>query len=702
MDVILLFSLNYYILKRMELEKLFNPSSIAIVGVSQEKGKVGNTLAKNILELGYQGRVFLVNPKYQELFGRKCHSKLEEIGETVDVAIIAIPVKFVVETIKNASDKVKNFVIISAGFSEIGEEGAQREKELLKLIQEKNLNILGPNCLGFIIPKLNLNASFAGGIPKQGNISFVSQSGALISAILDISIKENFGFSNIISIGNKMQISESDLFEYLEKDSETKVVGMYIEGIKDGEKFKNLASKLSKTKPVVILKAGRTEKAKQAISSHTGALAGSEAIIDALFKKTGIIQAENFSEFLNILRLISITNIPLNEKAAVITNAGGPGVLTTDAFREKEIKMADFSQETKNKLRNFLPQESSVQNPIDLLGDAQEDRYEKILDAIAQSNEAGSVVVLLTAQENTPVEKIAEKIVEFKNKNSVPIIAVFLGGEKVKSSVDLLNESGIVNFYSPEEAIDSLNKYYLWKKRGEILKNADNFPSIDENRAANVERIIQNAKKEKRSALFFSEAKEIMDMYGIETVPYQEVTSDSVLELDFPLVLKVDSDKVLHKTDKQGLILNIKSEEELRAAYEKISVNFPKEKIIIQPMEEVKTELILGIKKDETAGSVVVFGLGGIYTEIFRMVDFVIPPAGLSEIRSIVLKSPIRFLFEENRGQKAYDIDIFSKIIQKLSLVAQEAEEIKELDINPLLVYNDERRALAADVKIII
>lgn len=686
----------------MELEKLFNPSSIAIVGASQEKGKVGNTLAKNILELGYQGRVFLVNPRYQELFDRKCHSKLEEIEEAVDAAIIAIPVKFVLETIKNASDKVKNFVIISAGFSEIGGEGARREKEIIKLIAEKNLNILGPNCLGFIIPKLKLNASFAGGIPKQGNISFVSQSGALISAILDISAEKNFGFSTIISIGNKMQISESDLFGYLEKDLETKVVGMYLEGIKDGEKFKDLAVKLSKTKPVVILKAGRTEKAKQAISSHTGALAGSEAIIDALFKKTGIIQAENFSEFLNILRLISITNVPLNEKVAVITNAGGPGVLTTDAFQKKEIRMAEFSEETKSKFRKFLPQESSVQNPIDLLGDAREDRYEKILDAIAQSNEASSVVVLLTAQENTPVEKIAEKIVEFKNKNRAPVIAVFLGGEKVKSSVDLLNESGIVNFHSPEEAIDSLNKYYLWKKRGETSKSGDDLMDMDEDRAKRVREIVKKAKDERRSALFFSEAKEIMDIYGIETVPYQEVTSDSVLELDFPLVLKVDSDKTLHKTDEQGLILNIKSEEELKRAYEKISENFPGEKIIIQPMEEIRMELILGIKRDETAGPVVVFGLGGIYTEIFKTVDFVIPPAGLSEIREIILKSPIKFLFEENRGQKAYNLEKFSKIIQKLSLLAQEAEEIKELDINPLLVYNDERKALAVDIKILI
>ncbi|MDO8529289.1 MAG: acetate--CoA ligase family protein, partial [bacterium] len=537
---------------------------------------------------------------------------------------------------------------------------------------------------------------------KQGNISFVSQSGALISAMLDISAKENFGFSNIISIGNKMQISESDLFEYLEKDLETKVIGMYLEGIKNGDKFKNLAQKLSKIKPVVILKAGKTEKAKQAISSHTGALAGSEAVIQALFKKTGIVQVENFSEFLNILKLISITGVPLSEKVAVITNAGGPGVLTTDAFQGKEIKMAEFSEETKNKLRKSLPQESSVQNPIDLLGDAKEDRYEKILEIVKQTNEAGSVIILLTPQENTPVKKIAEKIVAFKNGANIPIIAVFLGGEKIKSSVELFNKSGIVNFYFPEQAIVSLDKYYLWKKYKETSENIDNPAEIDENRTEKIKEIIEKAKEEQRKALFFSEAKEIMDLYEIDTVKYQEVTPDTVLELDFPLVLKVDSDKILHKTDKQGLILNIKNEDELKEAYEKIAGNFPGEKIIIQPMEEIKTELILGIKKDETAGPVVVFGLGGIYTEIFKMVDFLIPPASLSEIREIILKSPIKFLFEESRGQKAHNLENFSGILKRLSVLAQEVQEIKELDINPLLIYNDGKKSLAVDIKIII
>lgn len=686
---------------KMDLEKLFNPQSIAIVGASEEKRKVGNAIAENILNLGYGGKVFLVNPKHDMLFGQDCHSSLEAIQEPVDLAIIVIPAKLVSQTIKNSGDLVKNFVIISAGFSEISKEGEKIEEEILEIAREKNLNILGPNCLGFIIPKLKLNASFGGGMPKAGNISFVSQSGALISAVLDISKEKDFGFSNIISIGNKMQIGESELFEYLINDQETKVVGMYLEGIKDGKKFRELAEKISRSKPVIILKAGKTEKSQKAISSHTGALAGSEEIIKALFKKTGIIEASSFSELLNLTKLISLSSAPTDKKFAIITNAGGPGVLTTDNFFRRKIEIAEIGEETKSKLREFLPKESSVENPIDLLGDAQEDRYEKALELL-DKEDLGGIIFVLTPQENTPVEKIAAKIIEFRKKTRKTIVAIFLGGEKIKKSIGLLEKSGVPAFSFPEEAIRSLDTYYRWEeKNNQVEIKRDEFKKNPERIKKTLD-IIEKAVSENRNALYFSESAEIMGIYGIQTVAFQEIETSEELEIDFPMVMKVDSDKVFHKTDKQGLILNIKDEEGFREAYQKMSDSFPKEKIIIQPMREVKTELILGIKKDETVGPVVVFGLGGIYTEIFKMVDFLIPPASLQEIKDILLESPIKFLFQENRGQSAYNLEEICDILSKLSLLAQEIGEIKEFDINPLLFYNDGREALAVDVKIII
>jgi acetyltransferase len=381
-----------------KLNNLFNPKSIAIVGASEEEGKVGNVVAKNILTLGYKGEVFLVNPKHEKLFGQKCYKSLDEIESQVDLAIIIIPAKFVNEAVMAAAERIKNFVIISAGFGEVhpvksaesgpasqvfngvNEEGPKRQKELLEIAEKYSLNILGPNCLGFIVPSLKLNASFAGGLPEAGNIAFVTQSGALAVAMMDAAKNYDFKFSEIISIGNKMQIDETELLKYLEKDEKTKVIGMYLEGIKDGQKFIETVRNLSK--PVVVLKAGKTEKAQKAIASHTGALAGSAEITTAVFKNANIIQAENLEEFFNLLHLISFCEAPFSPEVAVVTNAGGAGVLTSDAFLEKVLMLTEFSNDAKENLRKLLPEESSVENPVDLLGDAREDRYEKTLDII--------------------------------------------------------------------------------------------------------------------------------------------------------------------------------------------------------------------------------------------------------------------------------------------------------------------------------
>lgn len=710
----------------MSLENLFNPKSIAIVGASEEEGKVGNVIAKNILNLGYAGEVFLVNPKYDQLFGKKCYRNLSDIESDVDLAIIAIPAKFVADEIQKNADKIKNYVIISAGFSEIGSEGRAREEIIQKIAAEKELNILGPNCLGFIIPSLKLNASFAGGMPENGNIAFISQSGALAVGIMDIAEKEDICFSNIISIGNKMDMDEAKILDYLAKDDNTKVIGMYLEGIKDGKKFIEIASRVSKIKPVVVLKAGKTEKAQKAIASHTGALAGSDEIISAVFKKCGIIRADNLEEFFDFLNIAALTEPPKNKSVAVITNAGGPGVLATDAFFKRELFLADIEEKIKNIFRKFLPQEAALSNPVDLLGDAQEDRYDKTLKVIGKNISIGSIICVLTPQDQTPVAKIARKIISFRKKTDKNITAVFIGGGRVQKAVKKMKETGIPNFRYPDQAISALDSYCKWDdfcrkhlQNGEEVnlytKNLDNSLKNDQSRqnneetASNSERknkaieIIKKAKSEGRQALYFSEAKDIMEMYGIKSPVTIDINPGENIpeETNYPVALKVDSDKVLHKTDKKALILNIKNREELEKAVSEIRINFPKERLIVQPMLERKTELILGIKKDPIFGPVVVYGLGGIYTEIFKMVDFLIPPADISEIKNNLYGGKIGFLFGETRGQKVYNIDEIAKIIFGMSQFALENEEISELDINPLLIYNDGSAAFAVDIKII-
>lgn len=685
-------------MQNKNLNKFFNPSSIAIVGATDGEGKVGTVITRNILELGYAGKIFLVNPGRKELYGRQCCAEIKNIKEEIDLAVIVVPAPLVSGIVKNAADKVKNFIIISAGFSEIGKEGKKREEELKKIAEENNLNILGPNCLGFINPSLKLNATFAGGMPEEGNIGLISQSGALAAAILDIFAKKDLGFSGIFSIGNKMQIGETDLINYLGENAESKVIGLYLEGIKDGRKFMETASKISRLKPVVILKAGKTEKARKAISSHTGALAGSEEIAKAVFEKCGIIEAENLEEFVNFLCLLSLTNPPLNNSAAVVTNAGGAGVLATDAFKNREIKLAELAESVKEKIKSVLPEAASAENPVDVLGDAREDRYENVLKILGEEN-IGSFICALTPQEQTPAAEIAEKIISFSGDVKSAVVASFIGGEKVKPAIENLEKNSIPNFSFPEQAVKALDSYCRWNiYRSEKINETET--GINSDRKRKVGEIIQKAKAEKRKALLFLEAGKIMETYEVKVAETWSAGTGRLIR--FPVAVKVDSDKVLHKTDKNGIILNIKNRDDLERALEKIKSLFPGDNLIIQPMLEIQTELIIGIKQDEIFGPVVVCGLGGIYAEVFKMTDFLIPPFNAGEAEKFLVKSKIGFLFKETRGKRPLNIREIAKTLERVGVLAQENPKIKEFDINPLLVYNDGREAVAVDVKIII
>lgn len=696
----------------MSLEKLFNPKSIAIVGASSEVGKVGNVIAKNICELGYAGKIYLINPKYKEIFGRKCYGSLVDIKDEIDLTIIAIPAKFVNQEIKNNAKKIKNYVVISAGFSEIGKEGKKQEEDLAKIAKENKLNILGPNCLGFIIPSLKLNASFAGGMVEKGNISFVSQSGALAVAFIDKAKEEGMKFSNIISIGNKMQISETELLEFLAKDKHTKIIGMYLEGIKDGKNFIKIAQEVSKIKPIIILKAGKNEKTQKAISSHTGALAGDDDVISAILDKIGIIRASNLEEFFNLINLVNNSKKKPNKESIIITNAGGLGVLTADAFSKGGIQLMDLEEEVKKELHKFLPAEASVENPVDLLGDATSDRYKKTLAIVSKIKEIGSVICLLTPQDQTPVLEIANEIIKFKKKTDKLVATVFLGGKRVEEAIGKLKDNEVCNFSFPDSAVSTINQYYHWKKLEKSkIKSSHQITNVK--RKERVLAIIRKAKAENRTALYFSESREVMEMYGVNTAECLNIlpkNNSDAIELDeilntkikYPVVLKVDSDKVLHKTDKQGLILNIENKKQLREAVEKMQASFFGSRLIIQSMAKKGTELIIGIKKDENFGSMIVFGLGGIYTEIFKMVDYLVPPLNLGQVENSLLEGKLKFLFSNTRGQKPYKLEELAKAILGISFMALEIQEVCEFDINPFMIYNDNNQAVALDVKIVI
>ena len=685
------------------LKNLFNPKSIAVVGASETKGKIGYIISRNILDLGFEGKTFFINPKYNKLFNKKCYSSLSDLEKEVDLAVIVIPSKLVNQVIKEAKGKAKNFIVISAGFSEIGKQGKKREKELLRTAKKNKVNILGPNCLGLIAPKIKLNASFAGGLPEEGNVAFVSQSGALAVAIMDVAKREEIKFSQIISVGNKMQINETSLIEYLGKDEDTKVIAMYLEGIEDGKKFIEVAQKISQKKPIIILKAGKSEKAQKAIASHTGALAGSDKIMEAAFLKAGVLRANNLEEFFGLLKLTSNFVSVNNPETVIITNAGGPGVLATDSFCDKSLKLVEFSEKTKKKFREFLPEESSVENPIDLLGDAREDRYQKALDVL-EKEKIGNIICLMTAQDQTPTEKIAKVISDFSKKSSKNVIPVFIGGEKMEEVLKILNKNDIPNFSFPKEAVDALGLFYDWElRKNKEISNNGKTNLISEGNREFASQIISSVKKNNKKALLFGEAGEVMKRYNIPVVNFINLAPKEKIHsnLDFPVALKVDSDRVLHKTDKQGLILGIKDMDELDEALKIMRENFPKENLIIQPMIEYDSELILGLKKDPIFGPVLVYGLGGIYTEIFKMVDFLILPLSKEEIKKNIEKSKIGFLFKKTRGKKVGDINKMTDLLFNFSLLARDQEEVKEIDINPLLI-DKAGKLLAVDVKIIL
>lgn len=680
-------------------DKLFNPQSIVIVGASNKKGKIGTILADNILKLGYRGKLYFVNPSYKLLKLKRCYADVASIGKSVDLAIVAVPAKFVLDVVKESAPFVKNFIIISAGFGEIGAEGVKREQELAKLAQKHGLNILGPNCLGFLAPRAKLNASFASGMPPRGNVAFVSQSGALAVALMDMAKQEQLGFSYVISVGNKMQLDEAELLEFLARDKETKVIGMYLEGIKDGAKFIAAAQKVSKLKPIVILKAGKTEKAQHAISSHTGALAGSDAIMDVAFARAGVIRANDLEEFVNFLGFASLSELPKNQEMVVITNAGGVGVLTTDAFADKHVTLAEFSAKQKTSLQQHLPPEASVENPVDLLGDAQEDRYADVLQEVGRQN-YGAVLAVLTPQDQTPVLKVAKTLIELKGQVRPVLTAVFVGGQKVKHEIEELKKAGIYNFATPELAVRTLDVFFAWQeKRKEKIVNARLVSSREKQKKAQM--IVQKALKQKRKALLFMEAAKLFELYGVSAPATFVAAAKLPTNVQFPVVVKVDSDTVLHKSDKQGVILNVKDDQELQAAVANIRANFPGEQIIVQRMHARQTELILGLKRDPIFGTVVVAGLGGIYAEVLKAVDFYLAPMSRKEIENKLLTSKIGFLFAGARGQAKYDLAELAGIIEALMVLAKDVREIREVDVNPLFVYNSGTPAVAADIKIV-
>ncbi len=696
----------------MGLEDFFCPGSIAVIGAARTEGKVGHIIFDNIVESGYKGLLFPVNPKSNSIHGIKCYKSILDIPQDIELAIIVIPARFVSMAIEECAGKnVRYAIIISAGFKETGVKGAKRERRLIEKAKDHGIRILGPNCLGMINTSCPVNTSFSTNMPGEGGISLLSQSGALLTSILDWAKTMGIGFSKIVSLGNKADISENDLFESWKSDVNTKVITAYIEGVSRGKEFIRISSKVSKIKPIVIIKSGNTDAGARAVSSHTGTLAGSSVAYDAAFKQSGIIRADNIKSLFNYSRALEAQPLPAGNKIVIITNAGGPGIMATDACEEKNIELAVLGSNTIDKLKSFLPEAANFYNPVDLLGDALADRYKKTIEAVLEDGNVDAMAVILTPQAMTQGLETAKAIVETSaavNKK-IPVLAIFMGGSGVMDAIDHLTRNGVPNFDIPEAAIDTLRvmiDYKDWKKTRSYPIEEFNVNEVK------VKKIFDKCSAEGRLELGEMEARVILEAYNIP-FPKAELARDikeakKIAEkIGYPVVLKIVSPNILHKSDIGGIKVGIRNEEELEENYDQILFSVKKympganiSGITVQELVGDKKETIIGVSEDPQFGQMIMFGLGGIYVEVLEDVSFRIAPISRKVAHEMIEEIKSVELLKGVRGEEPSDIDSIVEIMLKVSQLVTDFPEIIEMDINPLFVKKNGEGSIAGDARI--
>jgi acetyltransferase len=694
------------------LEAFFCPKSIAVVGASRSKEKLGRGILENIIRYGYKGRVYPINPRADEILGLTCYPSVIDVPDEIDLAVIVIPARFVINVMEECGRKgVKGVVIISAGFREAGLEGVKREKEVVSIAKEYGIRLIGPNCLGIIDTICPLNASFSAGMPPKGEIAFMSQSGALCTAVLDWALAEGVGFSRFVSLGNKADVNEVDLLEAWEGDPHSKVILTYTEGIDDGRKFLEVARRVTKRIPIIAVKSGKTSAGSRAVSSHTGSLAGSEMAYEAAFRQCGVLRAESIGQLFDF-SLAFAYQPPLRGKMiAIVTNAGGPGIMATDALEGEGLSLANLRRETIDLLRDNLPSAANIYNPIDVLGDAFQDRYGLALEAALKDENVDGVIAILAPQVMTPIEEMAHTVGRISSRYEKPVLACFMGEAKMGIGIEILKEYKVPNYPFPERAVQALGamlNYRLWLERPP--STIEDF-EVDMER---VRRILDRARSEGRFALGNAEAKEVIFAYGIQ-IPASLLAStpdeavDIADEIGYPVAMKIASPDILHKTDIGGVKLNINNPADVRDAFDLLFFRatryMPEAEILgclVQEMVIGGKEVIIGMNRDPQFGPLLMFGLGGIYIEAIRDVSFRLAPLSRKEAEEMVSEIRGWELLRGVRGEKPVDIEAIVDCILRVSQLVTDFPEIMELDLNPLIVREKGRGAVCVDTRLII
>jgi len=690
------------------LEGMFNPDSIAVIGASRDVGSVGHSILMN-LKKTYRGRIYPVNPKADVIEGLKCYKSVKEIPDKVDLAVIVVPNKIVPQVLEECGQKkVKYVIVISAGFRETGTEGARLERECLGIVKEYGMRLLGPNCLGIIDTHTPMNATFAAGMAKKGNIAFMSQSGALCTAILDWTLVENVGFSKFVSLGNKADLNETDFLEVFYRDDETDVILAYLEGIKEGRRFIELARKVSKKKPIIILKSGTSTAGLRAVSSHTGTLAGSETAYQTAFKQYGILRARSVEEMFDWARAFSTQPRINGDRIAIVTNAGGPGILATDACEREGLRLARFSDETVKRLREALPPAANFYNPVDVLGDARPDRYRYALEAVMEDEGVDGVLCIVTPQAMTKSEEVAEVIVEISRKYRKPILCSFMGGELMEKGVKILRENGIPNYLDPERAAKTFKAMVTFEENRK--RERGGFVNFEVNRER-VRSIINEARRKGITYLGL-ETLDILDAYGIPVVKSRIVKNEEEAvkasrELGYPVVMKILSPQIIHKSDVGGVVVGIQSDEEAKLGYNKIIENVKRyvpdaeiKGVLVQQMVSGGIETIVGSTKDAQFDNMLMFGLGGIYVEVLKDVSFRLAPITREEAREMIDEIKSGRILKGYRGSEGYDVEAIEDVLLRVSQLITDFPEILELDINPLVVFEKGKGCIAVDARL--
>lgn len=694
------------------LKHFFRPRSIAVVGASRSPGKVGYDILRNIVHYGYDGSVYPINPSASEIFGKKAYPTLLDVPDVIDLAIIAVPPRSVLDAIDQCGKKqIDAAVIITAGFRESGVEGARLEQELIRRAKEAGVRFIGPNCLGIIDTHASINASFAAGMPQRGSIGFFSQSGALCLAVLDRALPDEIGFSKFISMGNKADISDTDIMLALAEDEQTKVILGYVEGVSDGRTFMDVAYRVSQKKPIIILKSGITTAGAKAASSHTGALAGREAAFDAAFKQSGIIRAHTLNELFNYAVAFAHQPIPRGPNVAIITNSGGPGILAADACDKSNLQLIPLHKEYVDELRTFLPPVASFYNPIDILGDAGWERYERTLQTVLKDERINGIMVLLTPTAVVDIKKTAQTVIDCTRGIDRPILASFMGKKSIDEGAKMLLKNGIPNYSYPEEMVASLNamyRYRLWMRRSEKRYVDLNIPR------ERADRIFQQAQRENRTQLTDRECDEILGLYGFRRpknvfARTSEEAVSAAREIGFPVVMKIVSPQIIHKSDMGGVRLNLLSKKDVERAYfdmtNRVRNILPTAHIagvIVQEMIVHGREVIMGITSDPQFGHLIMFGMGGIYVEVLKDVSFRVVPLSIEDAHDMVREIRSFPLLRGVRGEAEADIPAIETSLLALSRMASDFPHIIEADINPLLVKPRGEGVIAVDARFTI